>query len=229
MKVLGIDEAGRGAVIGPMVLCGYMTDSKTLKKIEELGVKDSKELSPKRRNFLAKKLEKLPSEIFVLKIPPCKIDYNRTHGVNLNTLEAKKMAEIIDVLGPDIAIIDTPGTNTERFKQKVWSFLENKKVKLVCENFADKNYPIVSAASIIAKVERDKEIEELKKQVGVDFGVGYSHDPLTIKFIEGLVKKHGDKLPSYVRKTWDTTQQILKKHKQKSLVSFLTKLLKKVE
>lgn len=227
MKILGIDEAGRGAVIGPLVVCGFMVDGKgTLNKLKNIGVKDSKELSPKRREELSKLLENL-GDIVVIKIPPCKIDASRNTGTNLNVLEAKKMAEIINMMQPDIAYVDAPGINAQRFERTLRGMLENKEVKLVCENFADKKYPVVSAASIIAKIERDKEIEEIKKRVNFDFGVGYPHDERTIKFLEKLVIAKGSDLPEYVRKSWDTTQQLLKKHGQKKLTNFLRKILGK--
>ena len=216
----------KGAVIGPLVICGLLIDSKKEKKLKKLGVKDSKELSVKRREELAKEIEKL-GDIIVLKIPACKIDANRKHGINLNLLEAKKMAEIIDMLKPDKAIIDTPGTNTKKFEDEIRSYLENKNVKLICENFADKNYPVVSAASIIAKVERDKSIRELEKKVGRPIGVGYSHDSKTIEFLEKLVKEKDGKLPPYVRKTWDTVEQMVKRQRQRKILDFFKKLFKK--
>ena len=224
-KVMGIDEAGRGAVIGPMVICGVVVEESNIEKLKEIGVKDSKELTPRKREELAEKIEELVEDIIVLKISPCKIDTNRMNGINLNLLEAKKMAEIIKMANAQKVVMDAPGLNTERFKKTVESFLDGKDVEIVAENFADKKYPVVSAASIIAKVERDKSIEELKKEVGFDFGVGYSHDKRTIQFLEMLVEKHGKDLPPYVRKTWDTTQQIINKKAQSSLLSFLKRFL----
>jgi ribonuclease HII len=216
----------KGAVIGPLVVCGFLTTRNKIEKLKKLGVKDSKELPAEKRKKLAKEIEKL-GDVIVLKIPACKIDANRKHGVNLNLLEAKKMAEIIDMLKPDKAIIDTPGTNTKKFEDEIRSYLENKNVKLICENFADKNYPIVSAASIIAKVERDKSIRELEKKIGRPIGVGYSHDSRTIEFLEKLVKEKDDKLPPYVRKTWDTVEQMVKRHRQRKIFDFFKKLFKK--
>lgn len=216
----------KGAVIGPLVICGLLIDKKKEKKLKKLGVRDSKELSVKRREELINEIEKL-GDIVVLKVPACKIDANRKHGINLNLLEAKKMAEIIDMLKPDKAIVDTPGTNMKKFENDIRNYLENKNVKLICENFADKNYPVVSAASIVAKVERDKSIRELEKEVGQPIGVGYSHDYRTIEFLEKLIKKRGDKLPSYVRKTWDTVEQMIKAHRQRKILDFFKKLFKK--
>lgn len=226
MKVLGIDEAGRGAVIGPMVICGLLIDEKREKKLRRIGVRDSKELTKEMREKLVEKVEKMADFILVLKVPACKIDANRRHGVNLNTLEARKFAEIIDMLKPDKVIMDAPGINTQKFEERVRSFLETKGVKILCEHFADKKYPVVSAASIIAKVERDKEIMELEREIGRPIGVGYSHDPTTMEFLEDLVKRRGRKLPPYVRVTWDTTQQLIKRYEQRSVLSFLKRMFK---
>jgi len=231
LKILGIDEAGRGAVLGPLVLCGLLIDEKDEKKLKKIGVKDSKELSPKKRELLFKKIDKIAEFSVVLKIPACKIDANRKRGVNLNRLEAKKMAEIINMLKPDKVIVDTPGINTRKFKDEIILELdqENKdKMEIICENFADKNHIVVSAASIIAKVERDRSIEELKKEVGADIGVGYSHDTKTIEFLENLIKERGSNLPRYVRTSWDTVEQMIKKHKQKKILEFFRKIVEKI-
>ena len=226
MKILGIDEAGRGAVIGPLVVCGVLVDESGEDRLRKLGVKDSKELSPKKREELAKEIEKIAQNIVILFVPASKIDANRRRGINLNQIEAIKMAEIINMLEPEKAIIDTPSYNSNKFKIYLTSKLKNKNIELICENFADKNYPVVSAASIIAKVERDKRIEKLKRKVGFDFGVGYSHDERTIEFLEKLAKETKGKMPSYVRKTWETTIQITDEIKQRKIFEFFKKLKK---
>lgn len=225
LKILGLDEAGRGAVIGPLVICGLLIDEKNEKKLKKIHVKDSKLLSPGKRNELVPKIEKIANHIVILKVPACKIDANRRRGINLNQIEALKISEIINLLEPERAIVDTPSYNSNKFRDYLWSKLENKNVELICENFADKNYPVVSAASILAKVERDREIEDIKRKVGVDFGVGYPHDPATIEFLNELAEK--GKMPTYVRKTWDTVQEIMRSKRQKSILNFLKSIIKK--
>lgn len=227
IKILGIDEAGRGAVLGPLVICGLFVDEKRENRLKKLGVKDSKQLTPKKRLYLAPRIEKIADSVVVMKVQPCKIDSNRKMGVNLNKIEALKMAEIINLIEPDKAIIDTPSYNTTKFSDFLFSKLEKKDVELVCENYADETYPIVSAASIIAKVSRDEDIEELKKKVGYDFGVGYPHDARTIEFIKKLVIENKGKLPNYIRHTWATVETIVAEHKQTRVLSFLEKLIKK--
>jgi len=225
LKILGLDEAGRGAVIGPLVICGLLINEKNEKKLKKIHVKDSKLLSPGKRNELVPKIEKIANHIVILKVPACKIDANRRRGINLNQIEALKISEIINLLEPERAIVDTPSYNSNKFRDYLWSKLENKNVELICENFADKNYPVVSAASILAKVERDREIEDIKRKVGVDFGVGYPHDPATIEFLNELAEK--GKMPTYVRKTWDTVQEIMRSKRQKSILNFLKSIIKK--
>jgi len=227
IRVLGIDESGRGAVLGPLVVCGFLIDEKDEKKLKKIGVKDSKKLTPKKREKLASEIEEIGIHIVIIRVPSSKIDANRKRGINLNQIEAIKMAEIINLLEPDKVIVDAPSHNTNKFRDYLFSKMENKKIKLVSENFADQNYPVVSAASILAKVNRDEAIEELKKGVGEDFGVGYPHDPRTINFLNELAEKNHGKLPSYVRHTWDTVERIKNEYNQLKILSFFKKLIKK--
>ncbi len=222
--VTGIDEAGRGAVVGPMVVAGVTMDETAEKVLKALGVKDSKELSPQRREELYKEIEKVAKDIFVLKVGACRIDTYRKMGINLDKIEAMKMAEIIDYNSGNKVIIDSLTHNPKNFKKLVESFVKNKGAELVVENYMDETMVSVSAASIVAKVERDKEIEELKKEVGVDFGVGYPHDSRTIEFLEQTIKNSkGKELPDYIRKTWVTTELLQGKSWQKKVMDFMFK------
>jgi len=189
-------------------------------------VKDSKLLTPKKREELYKKIKKIiqkeskVSNIIPISIPPCKIDSYRGKKINLNMIEARTMAEIINIGGGDEIYLDALTSRPERFAQLVRRHLNNKNINIIAENEADKNYTIVAAASIIAKVERDRAIEEIKKQVGVDFGVGYPHDERTIEFVDKLIKTR-KKLPAYVRKSWITTQRLQEKNWQRKIKDFI--------
>ena len=227
IKILGIDEAGRGSIIGPLVICGLVIDENDEQNLRKIKVKDSKQLTPKKREELAPKIEKIATHTVILRVPACKIDANRKRGINLNQIEAIKMAEIINLLEPDKAIIDSPDFNTNKFRDYLWSKLDNKNIELICENYADENYPVVSAASILAKVDRDRNIEELKRKVGHDFGVGYTHDARTIEFLNKLAEQDGGRLPMFVRHTWDTAERIMTEHKQLRILNFLKSLVKK--
>ena len=208
MFIAGVDDAGRGAVIGPLVVAGILVDEKGLEKIETLGVRDSKTLTPKRREFLAAEILKIVKDYYVVKLLPRDIDRVVETGKKLhrlNRLEAKAMAEIISHLKPDIAYIDASDVLPERFSRHVNEELTFK-VKIVSEHKADKTYPVVSAASIIAKVERDRAISDLRKKYG-EVGSGYASDSRTIRFLEEWIKTHSD-YPDFVRKSWAPAKRI---------------------
>jgi ribonuclease HII len=216
MLIAGIDDAGRGPVIGPMVLAGVIIEESKLEKIKEIGAKDSKLLSPKQRKELFSKITQLVKNYQIIKISPKEIDEAvLSKTTNLNWLEADNMAKIINSLKPDKSIIDCPSNNIEKFS----SYL-NKKLKvrtiLKCEHKADFNFPIVGAASILAKVTRDEEIEKIQKMVPYDIGSGYPSDPKTQKFL----KEHSDKYPEIFRKSWATYSNSKEEKIQKSLGDF---------
>lgn len=216
----GIDEAGRGAVIGPMVIAGVVIDNRDEEKLIRLGVKDSKKLSPKRRSELAPLIEKMAKTVVVLRIPACKIDKYRADGVNLDKIEAMKMAEIISMSEADKVYVDSLNFNSNKFHKRILEHLTENRSELIVENYSDETYPVVSAASILAKVERDKAIDELKKKVNFDFGVGYSHDQRTIQFIEKIIKETKGQLPPYIRQSWITTQMLQEKRWQRKIKDF---------
>ncbi len=217
--IAGIDEAGRGAVLGPMVIAGVSVIGEDERKLRDIGVKDSKLLSPSARKRLYRTIEEIARDIIVLKISPCKIDdYNRK-GVNLNRLEAMKMAEILDCLEPSKGIVDAPESNTERFRETLGKMIKGK-TEIVSENRADVKYPVVSAASIIAKVERDRSIDSLRKRFGVR-GSGYPSDERTISWMRSYLKEHGSfPREGLVRFSWDTTKKMLGEKKQSGIGSF---------
>lgn len=209
--IAGIDEAGRGAVIGPMVIACVAVESE--KEFIELGVKDSKLLTPEKREELYEKIIKIAKDYAVIKIPAHEIDEMRKR-YSLNFIEAMKIAEIINTMKPKKVFLDCPQVSTEKFTDILRSMLKHN-TEIVAENFADVKYPVVSAASIIAKVERDREIEKLKKEFDFDFGVGYPHDEKTIEFL-----KKFKKFPSCIRKSWITAIEIQNQKKQKKLFEF---------
>lgn len=214
--ILGIDEAGRGPIVGPMVLAGVLIEEGAEKELKDIGVKDSKLLSAKVREKLFPKIEKIAKKTMVIEVSPQEIDARFAVSTNLNVLEASKMAELINKIKPDVAILDCPTVNTKKFKTEVLGkFLEHK-CEIIAENYADKNYVVVGAASIIAKVIRDKRIAEIQKAVGMPIGVGYTHDETTLKFVE-LALKNPEWLNKYVRKSWLTFQRIKHGKEQKKL------------
>jgi ribonuclease HII len=214
--VLGIDEAGRGPVIGPMVIAGVVIEAGDEKKLTDLQVKDSKLLTPKQRTDLFKKIIKIAKDYIILIIPPSEIDFavRGEDGLNLNWLEARKSAEIINKLAPGKAIIDCPSPNIPEYTGYIKNLL-NTDTELVLEHKADENYVVVSAASILAKVTRDEEIAKLKKAYG-DIGSGYPADPKTRQFLE----ENWDKTPEIFRKSWACYANLAKGKGQKRLKEF---------
>jgi ribonuclease HII len=202
MLVAGVDDAGRGCVIGPLVIAGVLMKEEDLPKLSQLGVRDSKILSPHRREILAAQIKRLAEKYSIEKLTPRQIDEVVLTGKKLrklNWLEAKTMARVIEELRPDVAYVDASDVVERRFGQDILDCLPFE-LKMVSEHKADSTYPIVSAASIIAKVERDREISELAKAYG-DFGSGYPSDPRTIQFLEQCLRQSCD-YPDFVRKSW---------------------------
>lgn len=188
-----------GPIIGPLVICGICIEEGTEKKLVDLGVKDSKLLTPLQRSRIAKVLEK-EYEFHRIVILPDEIDaaVEKNDGLNLNWLEAKKAAEIINELKPDKIVVDCPSNNPKAYTEYLRNLLKNKKVLLTCVHHADRDFPIVGAASILAKVERDNLIDEIKKKVKIDFGSGYIADPKTKVFVD----KYWNKFPDIFRHSW---------------------------
>ncbi len=217
----GIDEAGRGPVLGPMSIAGVSIRKEDEKKLVKIGVKDSKELTPKKREELAKEIEKIAKDIFVINVAPCRIDNYLLHQkINLNEVEIIRFADIGDLLRADKLYVDSPEVKTEKFGKKLKVRMDYKDTEITAENKADSKYPVVAAASIIAKVSRDFEMEKLRKEFGVR-GSGYSSDEETIKWMEEYLDKN-KKFPDrgLVRFSWDTTKRMMARRKQSKLFGF---------
>ncbi|MDD5416547.1 MAG: ribonuclease HII [Candidatus Aenigmarchaeota archaeon] len=215
--ILGIDEAGRGSVIGPLVIGGILIDEKDEKKLKELGVKDSKMLSSRQREMMYKEIKKIVKDYVTIHISAKEIDDERKR-INLNRIEAEKIAQIIKTLNPDVAVVDAPQVSTDKFKKMLMGMAKNG-TKIISENYADKNHAVCSAASIIAKVERDKEIEKIKIKVGTDFGVGYPHDERTRAFVKSALKEK--KFLEHIRHSWITVDDLIEENEQQKLKTFL--------
>lgn len=211
--ILGIDESGRGPVIGPLVVVGALAYENDSDRLKVIGVKDSKMLSPHQRERLYPLIKKILKDYVIIKIPAKKIDELRREK-NLNMIEAEVMAQIIKAMKADIAYIDTPQVSVEKFK-KILLNLAGNKTKLICENYAEK-YPICAAASIIAKVERDKEIRKIERKNKIFVRTGYPHDEYTIKFLKNCKGNY----PDFVRKSWVTVSELKTKKEQKTLKEY---------
>lgn len=197
-----------------MVIAGVIIDEADSRTLRALGVRDSKLLTPEQRERLAPNIRRIAKDWVVLKISAKEIDELRKR-INLNKIEAEKMAEIIRAAKADTAIVDAPQVSTGKFKALLEGLAKNK-TKIICENYADVKYPACSAASVIAKVERDAEVRKIEKQHGIKVRTGYPHDPDTIAFL----KRCKGKYPDFVRTSWVTVAELAGKRKQKSLAEF---------
>jgi len=217
MLICGIDEARRGPVMSVMVMCGAMIEEDDMPKLIALKPKDSKLMTREEREELYPKLLSVLKYYHVFIIQPSEIDkaVKGGDGLNLNRLEAHKQAEILNEFNPDKAIIDCPSNNIDSYRLYLKKLLKNKKIDLILEHKAER-YPLVAAASIIAKVTGDREIEAIKKEIGIDFGSGYMSDPKTVEFL----KNNFEKYPELFRKSWFPYQDLVNKKFQKSLSDF---------
>jgi ribonuclease HII len=198
--ICGVDEAGRGPVIGPLVVAGVLACEGKIEALTNLGVKDSKMLTPARREVLYGEISR-GFKCHVVQIPADELDRLMLRQ-SLNEIEAVCYSQIIDALRPKTAFVDAADVSCRNFELMILKHVRSSP-KLIVEHKADERYPVVSAASIIAKVERDREIKKLHKIHG-DFGSGYSSDERTQRFIKRCFAENKS-FPDCVRKRWKTT------------------------
>ena len=219
MRVAGVDEAGRGSIIGPLVVAGVCFPEEKIPRLLELGVKDSKQLTRARREDLAPQIIEIASGLRFFELQPCAIDAVVSRGVKLrrlNYLEAVAMAYVIHDLRPELAYVDASDVNEERYNKTIMRLLPSRP-RLVCEHKADTIYPIVSAASILAKVRRDEMVALLREEYG-DFNSGYPSDERAIGWLEAYYEEHRC-WPSIVRRSWEPVKRIEREANQTRLAS----------
>ncbi len=209
--ICGVDEAGRGPVLGPLVVAGVMVDSDV--PLRHLNVRDSKKLSPEKRELLAPEIEKV-ARCEVLLVPATDIDVMRAQ-MSLNAFEAQLFARIVETLHPETAYVDAVDVDEIEFKRDILRLLPFE-VEIVSQHEADDLFPVVSAASIVAKVRRDAEMRRIEAELGEPVGSGYPSDPITIAFLERWIKEKGSP-PPHTRLTWDTTRRLLAESKNRKL------------
>jgi len=202
-----------------MVICGVLVSSKEIPELERLGAKDSKTLSPSRRQTLNQKIRDIALQIEIRSVSAAEIDRLRKR-TTLNEIEVTEFASVVKSLKPQEVYLDAADVNAERFGNKIGelSGLATLGAVIVSEHKADSKFPIVSAASILAKVERDRIVNEMHQEYG-DFGSGYPSDPKTIGFVRALFEE-GLALPPIVRKSWDSVRKIRESTEQSTLDSF---------
>jgi ribonuclease HII len=211
--ICGVDEAGKGSVLGPMVVAGIGVSSE--ERLSDLGVKDSKLLSPKERERLYKEIRKR-CKVATVTINAQEIDAIRTE-MTMNACVARAHAQVITRLSPACAYVDACDVNCFRYAEMVRAHLSSP-CEIVSEHHADEKYMVVSAASIVAKVVRDREITKLAKEYG-EIGSGYPSDPATIRWLTGYIGDHPSP-PPIARRSWKTVSAMLAKKTQRSLLDF---------
>lgn len=204
-----------------MILAGCLMDKNTEIKLKKLGVKDSKQLTAKRREHLAEKIREMVETFELEVVHPQEIDSSNGDGTNLNDLEAIKVANIINKINKGYSkikiVIDCPSVSILKWKDFLKTKIDDlSNLEISCEHKADKNHASVSAASIIAKSERERQMDILREKFGSEIGSGYSSDPNTCKFLEKNIHKHKDS--GIFRKTWATWKKACKEAEQRKLI-----------
>jgi len=208
-----VDEAGKGSVLGPMVIAAVGVPSEDV--FSDLEVNDSKLLSPKMRERLYAVIRRR-FRVVTVRIDAHEIDEIRI-GMTMNACVARAHAQVIDKLSPTLAYVDACDVNAIRYADMVKSHLEQP-CDIVSEHHADQTYKVVSAASIVAKVTRDRAIAALSKKYG-EIGSGYPSDPVTIAFLSAYIDEHKTP-PQIARKSWKTVTTMIGKKQQSHLSEF---------
>ena len=213
MLIAGLDEAGRGPVIGSLVIGCVILDEKDLHILDEIGVDDSKKISPKKREILAKKIKSHALSYDLLEITAENINLLHKKGLSLNEIEEISFAKLINGIKPrpDIIYLDAADVIEDRFGRTIGGLLKFKPKKIISKHRGDAIFKIVGAASILAKTKRDHIIEGYKKKYG-NIGSGYPSDPYTKKFLKTYYNSH-QKFPPIVRTWWKTAENIVKEYK----------------
>ncbi len=205
MLLLGVDEAGKGPVVGSMFVAGLVVDEEKLFDLAAFGVRDSKQLTPARREMLAKKINGVAKDQYILEVSPQVIDELR-QVMTMNDIMVRCFSQVLQRLSADRAILDAADVNAQRFADRVRS-TSGTSMEILAEHKADERHLVVSAASILAKVRRDESIRELERSMGCEIGSGYPSDPETIDFLKKWMKEHKE-LPICARHSWATAQHI---------------------
>jgi ribonuclease HII len=200
--ICGVDEAGRGSVLGPLVVGAVYSESDDI--LKRIGVKDSKKLSPKVRERMYNEISDA-CKISIISISASEID-GRRKEMSLNEIELRMFAEACSGIPASVIYADCPDVNESGFSKDMGRIMNGPEV--IAKHKADDIFPIVSAASIIAKVTRDRAIDDLKKEFGRDIGSGYPSDRVTMEFIEKWIKENGSP-PPHTRCSWEPVRQMM--------------------
>lgn len=220
-------------MIGPLVVSVICVSQGKEKKLADIGVRDSKLLTKRKRAFLFGEIQSISEEVKTYKISNDEINNAMRIGMSINQLEAVRFAQLIDELSCDVEkmYLDSPDVLAEKFGMRVSLFSkkptrvvgvkgqgrEGNKIRIISEHKADARYPVVSGASIIAKVIRDEEMERIERESGLEIGSGYPGDRYTVAAIKENLKTK--RLNPYIREYWKTLDSI-RQRKMKEFEDF---------
>ena len=216
--ICGIDEAGRGPFVGPLVMAGVLVTEDKIETLKSMGIKDSKLIPPARREELFDEIIKLVDSYDIIEISASEIDEYQERGINLNQMEARVAAKIINKLKPSKVYVDSPepANGGAKFGIMINEFL-NVQPEMIAEHGADHKYVVAGAASILAKVSRDREVARIVEEIGADIGSGYPHDPRCRAYLE---ENFRGPIHKYLRKCWSTYKRLNEAQGQMNLSDF---------
>lgn len=216
---IGVDEAGKGPVLGPMIAAAVRVESADLPD----GIADSKQLSAARRESLAAELRATEGiEIGIGSVGTDEIDAPET-DMNRLTVLAQVRAITAVARGDDSVVVDAGDVSESRFGRRVREGVGEQGVEIdvTAEHGADDSYRLAAAASVVAKVERDSRMAAIGSEYDDTgpVGSGYPSDPTTRAFLADYVDRHGE-LPACARTSWSTCEDLIEAAQQASLGEF---------
>ncbi|MEO9364113.1 MAG: ribonuclease HII [Nitrososphaera sp.] len=214
LMIGGVDEAGRGSIIGPLVVAGVSVRESKVVKLKEMGVRDSKQLTRQARERLYDEIVSIADHYHVHTIKSTEVDSHVLQR-GLNRLEARAMAHVIGKMKVDEVYVDCCDTNPERYREHIAGHLKSAPAIIHSMHHADRINVVVSAASILAKITRDSEIQKIRKRYR-DIGSGYPSDERTMLFIRNWVETKKAP-PAFARKSWKPLRIMLEGMEQRTL------------
>lgn len=207
-----------------MFLAGVLMDEDKVKELREKGARDSKKISKGKRDELYSVIKEDAEEVYCTEVKASEIDYKRQR-MSLNELEAEKIAGIIEKAleekkGFNTLILDVPDPDGDQFMDRIKKYVDlPEDIEVKAEHGADDTYPICSAASIIAKVNRDRSVERIEKEHDITVRSGYPHESEVTKYLEEVLEEEGE-FPSFVRTSWETAKRARREKEQSKLQDY---------